>query len=80
VSLISLWREVAAALTDSADSTARRLHHLGVGAPAFVDESVAEDDGGILDRLGHLVAAQTFLTARRQQDPIGIAHNSSSGI
>jgi hypothetical protein len=45
---------------------------LVVGAAALVDETVAEDDGGVVDGFGDDVAAEVFVAAVGEEGTAGV--------
>ena len=57
-----------AAFGDVAHAAASGLDHLVVGAAGFVDEALAEDDGGVIDGLSDGVAAEMFVAAVREEE------------
>ena len=70
----------AAPLADVPHAAARGLHHLVVRARMLVNEPVAEDHRGVIDRLRHLVAAKLLVATMRQERAFGFAHGSSLGV
>ena len=52
-----------AALRNIPHATAGGLDHLVMGAAAFFNEAVTEDNGRVIDCFGYNVAAEVFVTA-----------------
>lgn len=57
-----------AAFGDIADAAASGLDHLIVRTAAFINEAVAEDDGGVIDGLGDDIAAEVLVTAVGEEE------------
>lgn len=59
------------AFGDVADATTGGLDHLIVSSGTFVDEAVAENDGGVIDRLCDDVAAEVLVAAVGRRGLLG---------
>ena len=65
----------SAAFGDITNATTSSLNHLIVRAARFFDETITEDDRGVIDRLGDSVAAKVLITSMRHQGTVGVGRH-----